>query len=100
MYILRYDDDLTSSFGANLTNYTGNWSEWAVLEFKKFLDPTGWAVPFVTGHKYKIGWTGSGLDFTSMSMTLSTRWQTTDKSLYFLHNFIDRREAIRVNVNG
>ena len=35
-----------------------------------------------------------------MSLTLSERWQSTDKSLYLVHNFTDVREAINITVNG
>jgi len=34
-----------------------------------------WAVPFVTGHKYKISWGYTGLDFDQMQVDLSERWR-------------------------
>jgi hypothetical protein len=36
----------------------------------------GWAVPFVTGHKYRIQWGSNltSLDFTEMKFTLSEEW--------------------------
>lgn len=60
----------------------------------------GWALPFVTGHKYKIHWGFTGLDFEEMKVTLSERWRSTDKSIYLVHNFTDVREAINVTVNN
>lgn len=35
-----------------------------------------------------------------MSVSLSERWAETDKSIYFIHNFTDVREAIDVTVNN
>jgi hypothetical protein len=49
-----------------------------------------WAFPVVTGHKYKIHWQ-KGLDFTRMQIDLSPHWKTTDKDVYFVHNFTDVR---------
>ena len=60
----------------------------------------GWATPFVTGHKYKIHWGLTGLDFEQMTLTLSERWQETDKSIYLVHNFTDVRAGIEVRYNG
>ena len=105
MKVLQYDDSIVQSWGAidnytNLANYTGNVSAHGSVFFKPKLDPAGWAFPLVTGHKYKIHWGITGLDFEQMSLTLSERWQSTDKSLYLVHNFTDVREAINITVNG
>jgi hypothetical protein len=35
-----------------------------------------------------------------MQVELSERWTDTDKSIYFVHNFTDVREAMDVSVNG
>ncbi len=49
-----------------------------------------WAIPIVTGHKYKIHWQ-NGLDFDMMQVTLSPHWNPNDKDLYLVHNFTDVR---------
>jgi hypothetical protein len=54
-----------------------------------------WAVPYVTGHKYKVHWR-YGLDFWRMNMTLSPRWKKTDLPIEFEFNFTDIRAAIDV----
>ena len=37
--------------------YYGNSSNYGIIPFKPKLDPmNGWAVPMVTGHKYKAHW--------------------------------------------
>lgn len=60
---------------------------------------SGWTVPFVTGHKYKLHWGTVGLDWDQMSIELSERWADTDKSIYFVHNFTDVRQAYDTSVN-
>jgi len=62
--ILRWEDRDLQGYGMNETLYMNNKSEYATIIFKKKLDPgMGWATPFVTGHKYKIHWGMTGLDF-------------------------------------
>jgi len=60
----------------------------------------GWAVPFVTGHKYKIHWGTAGLDWDEMKLDMSERWVKEDKSIYFVHNFTDTRTKIDVRINN
>jgi hypothetical protein len=54
----------------------------------------------VTGHKYKISWGGTGLDFELMNIELSEEWSETDKPIYFVHNFTDVRAEINITVGG
>jgi hypothetical protein len=35
-----------------------------------------------------------------MQVSLSERWTDSDKSVYFVHNFTDVRQAMDVSVNG
>jgi len=56
---LRYDDDLIEPMDKNTTfkTWVDTKSNYGTIIFKQKLDPgNGWAVPFVTGHKYKIHW--------------------------------------------
>ena len=89
MKILNWDDDVTSA-QSNLTEYRNAASHTAMF-WKQKSDPTGWALPWVTGHKYKVSWGGTGIDFEEMTLTLSERWEETDKNIVFAHNFTDVR---------
>lgn len=61
--ILRYDDSIIAEHG-NKTEYILNKTNYGTMVFKLSLDPSnGWAVPFVTGHKYKIHFGMTGLDY-------------------------------------
>jgi hypothetical protein len=54
----------------------------------------------VTGHKYKVHWGKTGLDFETLKMTMSQRWEDTDKPVYLVHNFTDVRQAVTVELDG
>lgn len=72
MKIARWDDDVTKGLKTNRTTedmlnmkIPGRWS---VVPFMDQKDPQkGWAVPFVTGHSYRINW-GDGLKVSRMKM--------------------------------
>ncbi|MFN9903281.1 MAG: hypothetical protein ACK55Z_31815, partial [bacterium] len=50
-------------------------NNYSVVPFKDKRDPNfAWAVPFVTGHKYKISWGSTGIDFTQMQVDQSEKW--------------------------
>jgi len=103
MKILRYDDDLIDNMKAIGTydEYLLDRANYGSIFYKTKLDPTdGWATPFVTGHKYKVHWGITGIDFTQMQLSLSERWTKDDKDIYFVHNFTDIREEIKVTVDG
>lgn len=90
--ILKIDDSIVGSMdNATKSAYYKNTSSYSIVPFRPKLDPTnGWAMPFVTGHKYKLHWR-YGLDFTEMRIDLSPHWKTDDKDLYIVHNFTDVR---------
>ena len=70
-----------------------------VVNFRPRRDPTNhWAVPIVTGHKYRLSWGDTGLDWEQIQLTMSERWEETDKPIYFVANYTDRRDAYVVNV--
>lgn len=54
----------------------------------------GWAIPFITGHKYKIHFGKTGIDYEKLTIDASERWEPSDKSIYLVHNWTDVREAI------
>lgn len=84
-----------------MTEYINNRTNHGSIFFKEKLDPSnGWAIPFVTGHKYKMSWGHTGLDFEKMSLTLSERWESNDKPIYFVHNYTDVRALFDVTTSS
>jgi hypothetical protein len=51
---------------------------------------------WIIGHKYRIHWGQTGVDFDDMNVYIGEEWEPTDKSLYFVHNFTDVRAAYDV----
>lgn len=101
--IVRYDDETIAEYGGNKTEYLADKSHYGTMLYKKSLDPSaGWATPFVTGHKYKIHWGYTGLDYEEMIVDASERWEDWDKSIYLVHNWTDVRQAIdfKIGING
>ena len=58
-----------------------------------------WAVPIVTGHKYKIRW-GWGIDFTSVTLSKSEFWTQNDRPITFVYNHLVHRERMDVIAGG
>ena len=69
--ILRYDDDLLAG-QEDLDAYLDDTANYGSIDFKELKDPrNGWATPFVTGHKYKIHFGQSGVDFEALKADVS-----------------------------
>jgi len=101
--IIRYDNETIAEYGGNVTEYLADKSQYGTMKFKEKLDPkNGWATPFVTGHKYKIHFGMTGLDYEELQIDASERWEETDKSIYLVHNWTDVRQAIdfKIGING
>ena len=75
MKILKYDNSIRDSFTeVELEEYLDNEENYSVVPFKSKLKPSnGWAMPFVTGYKYRVHW-AEGLDFDRMRMAASDNW--------------------------
>ena len=74
MYILPWDDSIIAA-QANKTEYILNRTNYGKILFKEKRDPfQSWTFPFVTGHKYKVHWAGTGVDFESMRIEMSEKW--------------------------
>ena len=99
--ILKIDSNDYNSSDPNATlAYFGNASSYSIVPFKPKQDPmNGWAFPIVTGHKYKFHWE-YGLDFMTMEISLSPRWQPADKNLNIMFNFTDVRVRVDVMTGG
>jgi hypothetical protein len=96
--IARYEPDDVERMerDGTLQSWLDDKSNYSLVPFKPKLDPSnGWAMPYVTGHRYRIHW-GAGLDFTEMRVEVSERWEEDDEDIYFNTNFTDTREAINV----
>jgi hypothetical protein len=60
--IYRWDDNLLE--GKNKTEYLLDPTTWDKVYFRDKLNPSNnWVFPILTGHKYKISWGGTGIDF-------------------------------------
>jgi len=71
-----------------------------IAHTEKLLPSNAQVVPIVLGHKYKIHFGLTGLDWDQMGIEISERWREDDPSIYFVHNFTDIRAEIDVNLNG
>jgi hypothetical protein len=75
-------------------------NNYSIVPFRQNLDPSfSWAMPYVTGHKYKIHWS-NGIDFSTMQCDLSPKWTSTDKNLYIILYTNDVKAAINVTYDG
>jgi len=95
MRVLLYDESITSSMtSSELSQYEEEIPNHSNFVYRQQVDPvSGWAMPFVTGHRYKLTW-GSGLDFTNMRYVLSNRWTASDSDIELVMNFTDKRENV------
>lgn len=95
MKITQYEiNDVNAMTPDELQAYVDDGANYSVVPFKSKLAPSdGWAMPYVTGHKYRVHW-AEGLDFERMKIEVSERWQDTDKDVFFNLNFTETREAV------
>ena len=49
-------------------------TNYGIAPFKNKQDPmNGWALPYVTGHRYRVHWE-AGMDFEQIKIETSVRW--------------------------
>ena len=71
--------------------YLGEAKNAAAIKYKNKGDPYGaWTVPFVTGHRYRFHWK-IATTFDNLRVTMSERWEATDKNIHLTNNFTDIR---------
>lgn len=82
-----WDDSVIGGMdNVTLEAYKANLSNYATFDFKKKQDPgMGWAIPMVTGHKYKIHW-GIGIAMEEMKINIAENWELTDKPIELVFN--------------
>jgi hypothetical protein len=102
LHVLKYDDDKVNFMTTTQhESYINNVQNYGKVIYTQKLDPgSSWAMPVVTGHKYRIHWSETPLDFNRMKLELSERWEQNDKDVYFVQNFTDTRVAINVTYEG
>ena len=67
MKILPYDDEIFAQPGFNKTAYLLNRTNYGNMMFRDLTNPkNSWAVPFVTGHKYKFSFGEAGIDWLQL----------------------------------
>ena len=97
MNIIQWDNDILNPFNnTEKQNYIDDDDNYSRMFWKPKLKPNNsWAVPWVTGHIYRITW-GNDLDYTRMFIQQSEKWVPEDLNTLFNIPFIDAREAINV----
>jgi hypothetical protein len=76
--MLRYDDDVINAMSeTELEEYILDRDNWGTKNWK-FKNSKNWATPFVTGHKYRIHWGVTGIDWETITMTVSQPYVDTD----------------------
>ena len=104
--VMRYDDSITKDWVNDIrTNETTphlvDKKNWGTGNWKISGDPSkANTIAIVTGHKYRIHWGKTGLNFETASIKIDENFLDTDKDMYFVHNFSDVRAAIDVKFNG
>jgi len=97
--ILPWDDEVLAT-KPNVTEYMLDKEAHTVSYWKSKLDPSeAWTAVFVTGHKYKLSWGNTGIDFEKMRVTLSERWEEDDLPVIFVHNYTDARANFTVKTS-
>ena len=96
--ILQFDRATEAAVKADGTyeEYLDTNSNYSLVPFKDKQKPSqGWAMPYVTGHRYSLHWE-AGLDFDSMKIWVSEVWEETDQNVFLVFNFTESREAVNI----
>jgi len=100
MNVLLYDDEILGA-QTSVEDYKLDRSKYSRIEYKDKQNPVkSWPSPYLTGHKYKVSWGGSGLDFDQMKIMLSDQFEETDGNMIFIHNYTDVRAKYEVRAGS
>jgi hypothetical protein len=92
-------DEATKTADGSLKTFLDDEKNYGIALFKdKQLPSSAWAMPYVTGHRYRLHWE-AGLDFDSMKIEISERWAEADLPINLVFNFTEKREAINITTN-
>lgn len=103
---MRYDDSITKDWVNEIrtnetTPYLVDKKNWGTGNWKQKLNPMNAnTIAIVTGHKYRIHWGKTGINFEDLKILIDENWLDTDKDIFFVHNFSDVRALIEVKMNG
>ena len=103
--ISLWEDTQVTALKADNTTYYNyiydfNHTNFSIAPFRPKLDPmNSWTMPYVTGHTYRMHW-AEGIDWTGLTVELSSRWLPTDKDIVFVMNHTDVRQAINVTTKS
>jgi hypothetical protein len=101
MKITKFEatDEAAMKANGTLEAYLDNNDNYSQVIWKEKLKPmNGWAIPFVTNHRYRIHWR-QGLDFERMKFEVSENWESTDHKIMINMNFTETREVMNVTTN-
>jgi hypothetical protein len=103
---MRYDDSITKDWHDDIrtnttTPYLVDKKNWGTGNWKEKSRPMNSnTISIVTGHKYRIHWGKTGINFENLRIGIDENFLKTDKDIYFVHNFSDVRAAIKVKYEG
>jgi hypothetical protein len=101
MKITKFETTDEAAMKANntLEAYLDSNDNYSQVYFKEKKKPmNGWAIPFVTNHRYRVHWR-QGLDFERMKFEVSENWETTDHNVLINMNFTETREVMNVTTD-
>ena len=96
--IAKYDDSVMAlKTAAELDAYVKNLNNYSSATMTVKQDPVySWAIPYVTGHKYRWFFDIGQLDIQNMKIEVSQRWKPTDKYVLLNLPYTDNREDIDI----
>ena len=73
--MVKWDDEIVGDMTDDQKQaYLNNLSQHSIVPYRERTNPgDAWAIPVVTGHKYKIFW-GGNIDFEEMQCDISEKW--------------------------
>lgn len=92
-------EEVSKTTDKTLQAFLDDEDNYGIVPFKEKKDPmSAWAMPFITGHRYRLHWE-AGLDFDKMKIEISEMWADTDKDVNLVFNFTEKREAVNITTN-
>lgn len=96
MKLAKYDDSITSVLDATaLEAYQLDTNNYGAVFYKEKTNPmNSWAIPMVTGHKYRAYWDIGQLNWTRMRVEVGNPWLDADKQIAFNMPYTENYEVI------
>jgi hypothetical protein len=100
--VALWDEDIETALKANETDLFDFEQDVDHYYFSRLMQrepgidvSNSWAVPYVTGHKYRFHW-GEAIDFESITQRYSPYALETDLNTHLMTNFTDVRASINI----